>query len=143
MKKEIMEWDSCKKYHIKQITPDENKISSILKMCSLRLKFAKKQEITDETSSIITEIYYEIIKELLTALLLKKGFKSDNHECLISYFKENYQNYEYETNIIHELKGIRNRINYEGFFIEKKYLIKNKLEFEHIIQLLIKIIQKD
>ena len=38
----------------------------------------------------IVEQYYEIIKELLTALLLKKGLKSENHECLISYCKKNY-----------------------------------------------------
>ncbi len=76
----------------------------------------------------------------MTALLLKNGLKSDNHECLISYLKKNYPSYEYETNIIFGLKNIRNRINYDGFFVDKQYLIKNKLEFEHIIELLIKLI---
>jgi len=115
MKKEIMDWDFCKKEHIRKVGVDNNKINSILKMCSVRLKFAKKQEIDDETASIIIENYYEIIKELLTALLLKKGLKSNNHECLISFFKTKYPNYEYEISIIHELKNIRNRINYDGF----------------------------
>ncbi|PIN78815.1 hypothetical protein COY26_02290 [Candidatus Woesearchaeota archaeon CG_4_10_14_0_2_um_filter_33_10] len=142
MKKEIMDWDVCKKEYIREVSIDKNKINSILKMCSIRLIFAKKQEINNETASIITEIYYEIIKELLTALLLKNGLKSDNHECLISYFKKNYQKCEYETNIIYELKGIRNKINYNGFFIEKQYLIKNKLEFEHIIGLLVRLIKE-
>jgi len=142
MKKEIMDWDVCKKEYIREVSIDKNKINSILKMCSIRLIFAKKQEINNETASIITEIYYEIIKELLTALLLKNGLKSDNHECLISYLKKNYQKCEYETNIIYELKGIRNKINYNGFFIEKQYLIKNKLEFEHIIGLLVRLIKE-
>ena len=137
-----MDWSICKKEYIREVSIDKDKINSILKMCSVRLKFAKKQEINDETASLITEDYYETIKELLTALLLKNGLKSNNHECLISYFKKNYPEYEYETNIVHELKNIRNRINYDGFFIEKQYLVKNKLEFEHIIELLIKLIKE-
>ena len=142
MKREIMDWDICKKEYIREVSIDKDKINSILKMCSVRLKFAKKQEINDETASLITEDYYEIIKELLTALLLKNGLKSGNHECLISYFKKNYPDYEYETNIVYELKNIRNRINYDGFFIEKQYLIKNKLEFEHIIEILVGLIKE-
>jgi len=134
--KEIMDWDICEKENIRKVSVDEDKIDSILKMCSARFKFVKKQEIDKETASIITENYYEIIKELLTALLLKNGLKSDNHECLISYFKKNYPNYEYEINIIYELKNIRNRISYDGMFVDKQYLIKNMLEFEHIIKIL-------
>ena len=138
-----MNWDICKKEHIREITVDKEKINSILKMCSIRLKFMKKQEIDDETASLITEGYYEIIKELLTALLLKDGLKSSNHECLISYFKKQYPKYEYELYLIYELKNIRNKVSYDGIFVEKEYLIKNKLEFEHIIPLLIKMIKGD
>ncbi len=142
MKKEIMNWDTCRKEHVKTISADQDKINSILKMCAIRLKFAQKQEIDNETASLIIEDYYEIIKELLTALLLKNELKSDNHECLISYFKKNYPNHEYETNIIYELKNIRNRITYDGFFVEKEYLTRNKLEFEHIITIITKLIKK-
>lgn len=141
MKKEIIDWDVCKKEHIRQISIDKDKINSILKMCDVRLRFIKKQKIDEETASLITEDYYEIIKELLTALLLKNGLKSEDHECLISYFKNYYPTCEYEINKIYELKNIRNRINYDGVFVEKQYLIKNKLEFEHIIELLIKLIK--
>ena len=131
-----MDWKICEKYHIKKISVDKDKINSMLKMCSVRMKFVKKQKINNEIASIIAENYYEIVKELLTALLLKKGLKSDNHECLISYLKENYPNYEYEINLIYELKNIRNRISYDGLFVDKDYLIKNKLEFENIIKIL-------
>jgi uncharacterized protein (UPF0332 family) len=139
--KEIMNWDICKEEHVRKVDVDKDKIDSMLKMCGVCLRMIKKQEIDKETASIITRDYYEIIKELLTALLLKNGLKSDNHECLISYFKENFLDYEYETKIIHELKNVRNRICYDGIFVEKEYLIKNKLEFEHIIELLIKLIK--
>ena len=141
--KEIMDWDICKKEYIRKVNPDKEKINSILKMCSVRLKFVEKQEVDDEIASLITEDYYEIIKELLTALLLNRGLKSNNHECLISYFRKEYSKYEYETNIIHELKDIRNRITYDGIFVDKKYLMKNKLEFKHIINLLKDLVDKD
>lgn len=141
MKKELMLWDVCKKEHIRKTAEDKDKINSILKMCSVRLKYIKKQEIDEETASLISEDYYEIIKELLVALLLKKGLKSDNHECLIAYFKENFKQHEYETNTIYELKNIRNRIVYDGIFVQKSYLIKNKLEFEHIIELLTRLVK--
>ncbi len=131
-----MNWENCKKNHIRKVEVDNEKIKSMLKMSSVRLEFLKRQKPDEETASIITDGYYEVIKELLTALLLKHGLKSDNHECLISFFKNKFPKYEYEINILYELKNIRNRIEYDGFFVDKSYLEKNKLEFEHIIKLL-------
>jgi uncharacterized protein (UPF0332 family) len=136
MKKALMNWENCKKNHIRKVEVDNEKIKSMLKMSSVRLEFLKRQKADEETASIITDGYYEVIKELLTALLLKHGLKSDNHECLISFFKNKFPKYEYEVNVLYELKNIRNRIEYDGFFVDKSYLEKNKLEFEHIIKLL-------
>src|SRR3989344_2932651 len=141
--KEIMNWKICEREHIKKISIDKDKISSILKMCDARFRFVEKQDIDDETASIITEDYYEIIKELLIALLLKNGLKSDNHECLISYFKEKHPEYEYELNIIYELKNIRNRISYDGIFVKKEYLVKNTLELKNIIKVLKELVEED
>jgi len=136
MRKELMSWDTCKKEHVRKVEADNEKINSILEMSSARLDFLKKQKADEKTASIITEGYYEVIKELLTALLLKNSLKSSNHECLISFFKNKFPKYEYEVNILYELKNIRNRISYDGFFVDKTYLDKNKMEFEHIIDLL-------
>jgi len=85
--KETMDFEICKKEHLREVEPDPAKIKSILKVADARLKAMKKVK---ETASIITEDYYEVIKELLVALLLKNGLKSDNHECLISFFKNRY-----------------------------------------------------
>ena len=90
----------------------------------------------ERMAALIIVDYYEIIKELLVALLLKNSLKSDNHECLISYFKHNHKNYEYECMIIHQLKNIRNRINYEGILVKMPYLTANEPEFNHIINVL-------
>jgi len=136
-----MNWDLCLKEHIKKVEPDLERVKSIVKMSKVRLKVLRNIKLDDETASVIATDYYEVIKELLTALLLKDGLKSDNHECLISYFKYNY-NYEYETKVIHKLKNVRNRVSYDGVFVKKDYISMNKLEFEHIISLLVKIIDK-
>ncbi len=140
MKIELMSWEQCQREHIRKVEVDVERINSILKMCSVRLRVATDIKLDNETASIIAEDFYEIIKELLTAVLLFAGFKSDNHECLIAFFKKSYPEKEYEACIIYELKRIRNKINYEGFFIEKNYIEKNKLEFLHIIQFLTEII---
>lgn len=134
--KEIMNWKICEEEHIKKVEPDYEKIKSIIKMCDIRLKVLKEITLDEETASIIATDYYEVIKELLTALLLKNGLKSNKHECLISFFKKKYPEHEYETTIIHQLKDVRNRVSYDGIFVKKEYIINNKLEFEHIIELL-------
>jgi len=134
--KEIMDFKLCKKEHIRIVEPDSDKIKSILKVADARLKAISQIKKDVETASIIVEGYYEIIKELLVALLLKNGLKSDNHECLISFLKVKYPEYEAEAFIIHELKNIRNRINYDGIFVKPSYLVNNELEFGHIIELI-------
>src|SRR3989344_8892741 len=126
---------------MKEIQVDQGRINSIIKMSDLILRVTKEIKKDEETVSVIVANYYEIIKELLTALLLKNGMKSDNHECLISFFKKHY-NYEYENKLVHELKNIRNRIHYEGVFVKESYLDKNELELNHIIELLKRLINE-
>lgn len=139
--KEIMNWQKCLEEHIIKVDKDSEKIKSIIRMCDIRLKIVKQIKINQETASVIAYDYYEIIKELLTALLLKNRLKSDNHECLISFFKQNFPEYEYETKIIHQLKDVRNRVSYDGIFVKKEYVETNKLEFQHIIYLLKKLLE--
>ena len=139
--KEIMNWEICEKEHSKKVRVDKDKINSIIKVVNARLKAMSQVKVDNETATVQVTDYYEVIKELLTALLLKHGMKSDNHECLISFFKK-YYSYEYETNLMHGLKDLRNRASYEGLFIKKDYLDKNELEFRHIIGLLKKLINE-
>ena len=135
MKKELMSWDECST-HLRTVSVDVDKAKSIQKLCRVRLRVLQEITLDEETASIIAEDYYEIIKELLTALLLLCGKKSVNHECLISFFKKSYALKEYETTIIYELKRIRNAIDYEGLFVDESYIARNGLEFKHIIAFL-------
>lgn len=143
MTKEIMDFERCEKEFIRKVDKDIEKIKSILKMAELELDIISKIEVNANTASKLAKDYYEIIKELLTALLLSYGLKSSNHECLVSFLKTKYPQYEFESGIIHELKNIRNRISYDGYFVGEDYIAKNKIEFNHIIDLLKKLIKEN
>jgi len=130
-----LNWQECKK-HLHQVRPDQNKVKSLQKMCSVRQRMIAAIPIDEETASLLVADYYEIMKELLTALLLQQGFKSANHECLITFFEHTHSSYVYEIKMLRQLKDIRNRVLYDGLFVRKEYLIRNQLEFNHLIKLL-------
>ena len=138
----LMDWGLCKSKFIRNVEVDDEKISSIIKTADKRLLFIKSNKVTNENISFIVENYYEIIKELLVALLLKNGLKSSNHQCLISYFYKEYPDYEFEVNLISQMSYLRNRLNYYGEVIDFEFYDKNKEEFDKLIALVKSLIKK-
>ena len=139
----MLNFADCQKSHLRRVEPNEDKISSLQKVSKARIKAMLQIVKDDETASIIAQGYYEAIKELLTALLLKEGWKSDNHECLILYFSRKYPEFDYESSMMQELKNIRNRITYDGIFVRPSYLETHQLEFKSILGILEKLIAED
>lgn len=137
-----MNWEQCKKEFIRNVEVDLEKIESIIKTAELRLVYIKNNRVNEENVSFIVEGYYEVIKELLIALLLSKGLRSKNHQCLISYFYKFYTDYEAEAYIISQMSYLRNRLDYYGEKIDYNFYDKNKLEFEKIIKILLNMIKK-
>ena len=116
-----------------RISPDKEKAKSISKMVALLIERIEKQDKIKFASLVITD-YYEVIKELITAILLADGYKTLSHKDLIEYLKERYQEFsEYEVNLIDWLRILRNRIAYDGFFVEHSYLKRNENSFKAII----------
>ena len=139
---DIIDWNLCKSKFIRNIEVDEEQINSIIETADKRLEFIKSNKATNDNVSFIIENYYEIIKELLVALLLKNGLKSSNHQCLISFFYKEYPDYEYESKLISQMSYLRNRLNYYGEKIDFEFYDKNKEEFNKIIVLLKGLIKK-
>lgn len=133
---DIMDWDLCKAKFMRNIEVDEEQVSSIIETADKRLDFIKSNKATADNVSFIVENYYEIIKELLVALLLKNGLKSKNHQCLISYFNKEYPDYEFESNLISNMSYLRNRLNYYGEKIDFEFYDENKDEFDKLIKLI-------
>jgi len=121
-----------------KITPDREKASSILKMIETREKFLIETIRLKAPATIIAESYYEIIKEVFTALLLLEGYKfigENAHKELIDFVKKYKKFDEFEIETIQDLRIKRNKSSYEGKPIEEVYL-ENKKE------ILLKIIEK-
>ncbi len=136
MKIEIMNWDVCLHSFVRKVEPDYNRIVSLQKRVKPRLDRARKTEVNDDTISLLVEDYYEIIKELLVCLLLKEGFVSKNHQCLISFFYKNNPDKEMEATIIRQMSHFRNRLLYYGEKVPRKFYEDNINNFENIISLL-------
>ena len=131
-----MDWNECKKKFIRNVDIDEERIKSIIKKAMQRLNRTRETKINVNNISFIVEDYYEIIKELLIAYLLKNGLRSQNHQCLISYFYKAHSEYEREAYLISQMSFFRNRLEYYGEDIPMEFYEKNKDDFEKIIKLI-------
>lgn len=119
-----------------KISKNENRAKSLIEMAKERFN-----DINKETKPYkIVEGYYEIIKELITAIMYINGFKTLSHKSLILYLEKNYEEFsKSEIIIIDELRRLRNNIVYYGQKVEKEYIINNKKQLENIINKLFNI----
>lgn len=101
-------------------------------MALLRLEFWDK-DLDSKFISLKVEAFYDIIKELIFARLYKEGYNCTNHLCLVAYLRAKMKDFEYETDVIDELRAIRNSINYRGLIVGRDYLKHHEIEFKHII----------
>ena len=125
-----------------KITPDKERTKSILKMVALIEERIKKQE-REKMAALILAGYYEIVKELITALLLIDGYKTLSHRDLIDYIKEKCEEFDAnEISVLDDLRILRNRIAYEGFFVPSSYLDRNEPLFKATIRKLKGLVEK-
>jgi uncharacterized protein (UPF0332 family) len=127
-----------------KMTPNPERAVNILQQVELRLKDANNKN-PDEFATLIIEAYYEVIKELLTALLAVDGWKTLSHTALIEYLRKEYskQFAEHEIQTIDELRKIRNRIAYEGFLVKKDYYDRKSPIALEIISKLKKLVKEN
>ena len=136
-----MDWSLCDRNFIKRVEVDKERVGSIVKMALKRLERARSTKVIKDNVSFVVEDYYEVIKELLVAFMLKNGFRSKNHQCLISYFYKE-KKLEREAILIAQMSFYRNRLNYYGDSIPLVFHEENKKEFEEIIKILKGIIKE-
>lgn len=139
----LMGGEECKREFIRKVEIDMERIESIKGKALQRLKRAEATSVSLETVSFIVEDYYEVIKELFVAYMLKNGLRSKNHQCLISYFYKNNPENEREAFLIAEMSFFRNRLDYYGEDIPMSFYEKNKEEFRRIIELVLKLINNN
>ena len=118
-----------------KIKIDRQKAESLFEMANLREKYFSETEF-EKVPTMVIENYYEIIKELASALILLDGFKSigeNSHKYLID-FLEKYKFSDGEIVFLHDLRIKRNKSSYEGKRIDYSYLKEKKDKIEEIIK---------
>lgn len=136
----MLEWDEGSE-QVSHISPDKEKAKSLLQIIALREKNIKTMK-SVEFSTLIIEGYYEIIKELITAILSIDGWKTISHEMLIGYLAKVYTEFSRsELYIIDQLRKTRNDIAYRGAIIKPEYLTRNKEVIITIIDKLKQVVQ--
>ena len=128
-----------------KITPNRERAISMLKMAEATIEMVKKIDKKMFPSNVLKE-YYDIIRELMGIILLLDGYKiigEGSHKKLIEYIKQKCQDFEAnEIMLIDELRVARNKISYEGFFIDEEYLNRKQSDIETIISKLKALINK-
>jgi hypothetical protein len=128
-----------------KITPNKEKAQSILKMVDTTIEMIKVID-AGKFSSNVTKEYYDVIRELLSVILLLDGYKTYGegaHKKLIEYIQSNYKEFnEYEISLIDDLRITRNKIAYDGFFVDKDYIDRKNNDIQEIISKLKKTVNE-
>lgn len=119
-----------------RVTPDRERAKSIIKMVDTTLELVKTVD-ADRFGSNVVKDYYDCIRELLSVILLLDGLKTQGegaHKKLIEYASGAYMLFsEHEVSLIDDLRVVRNKIAYDGFFVPPDYLPRNQKAIEAII----------
>jgi hypothetical protein len=118
-----------------KITKDERRAGALIHMAKNRYLTLKELK---EPYRLLEE-YYEIIKELITSIMYKLGFKTLSHKALIEFAKENIKILtSSDISLIDELRIKRNNIVYYGETITEKFLKEREESIRSIINKLFK-----
>lgn len=115
--------------------PDNEKAKALVKMADITIERIKDTNKEKYPSNVLTD-YYNVIRNLLEAITLKKGIKIKGegaHINIINYVCKEYQLDESVRQFIQELRDYRNRTYYEGFNIKKEYIKINEPRIKEII----------
>ena len=100
----------------------------------------------EDFPSNVTKEYYEVIRELISVLLMLDGYRTIEegaHKKQIDYLNNKYDEFTTdEILLIDDLRVLRNKIAYDGFFVKEDYIGRKQLVIENIIKKLKFIIQK-
>jgi hypothetical protein len=109
-----MNWEECTRLaYAKKIEPDINHANSIIESAKYREKTAGMLPVNDSTKETVYVLYYDVLRDLISALAIQKGYKIYNHECLASFLNEIIKDVSSAREFDH-LRRLRNKINYEG-----------------------------
>lgn len=129
--------DFIEKKQVRKASKDIPLAKSLLRTAEIDLEFLKKLKIDDISARKIMTNYYDVLRSILEAIAILKGYKIYSHEAFTYFLKE-----EEEEDLIAKkfdrLRRIRNGINYYG----KSISIEEVGEIISQISKLIKILKE-
>ena len=120
---------------ITKIRPDKQKSRSLRKIARITLERLNKTNIKKYPTNTLTD-YYDVIHKLMEALTLLKGVKIKGegaHQELIEYVVKQYNLDEQTRRFLQQMREYRNRISYEGFMVNRNYIILNQEKIKSIL----------
>ncbi len=128
----MLPWDESSE-KVSKIRPDNEKAKALLKMTELHEKRAQITPLPD-MATLLVEEYYEIVKELITAITSCDGWKTTSHELLVGYLAKFYREFTTaEIALIDQLRQMRNDIDYRGIMINPEYVERNQVAIIDVI----------
>ena len=123
-----------------KVMSDKQKAKALKSMAEITLQRLETTDLVKYPSNTLTD-YYDVLHKIMEALTLSEGvkFKGDGaHQELIDYVSKIYNLDESTRGFLQQLRDYRNRINYEGFMVNKNYILLNLDRIKQIIQSLFK-----
>ncbi|MEK6947980.1 MAG: hypothetical protein AABX19_01940 [Nanoarchaeota archaeon] len=112
-----------------KITPNTERAKHILKIAEMTIERLKLTD-TKEYVTLTTKDYYDVIKELMTAIALLDGYKTEGegaHKILIEYIGIKYKEIAtHEIKTVEDMREKRNKTYYEGILLPEDYLEKRR-----------------
>lgn len=123
-----------------KISEDKERAKDLFEMAKERLELLKL--LPKDKAYKVVEEYYEIIKELLTAIMYLDGYKTLSHIKLIEYFSLHYKELdEKEIKLIDTIRKFRIGIVYYGRKVSRDFLVNNEKDIRIIIKILLRMVR--
>lgn len=126
--------DFIKKGLAKKASIDTQLVKSIIDSANTDLEFLSGLEINELSSRKIFSNYYDVLRSILEALALSKGYKVYSHEAFKYFLEEKGE--EVLSFKFDRFRKIRNKVNYYGKTLNSEEVKEFKKE---LIQLITKL----
>lgn len=132
-----------------KVIPDKEKARSLLDMVSVRLdsiNILEKADIKKFSSKIIEE-YYEVLLELITAIMSLDGYRTRSdvtgaHIISINYMRRYKEFGDHEIELMKDMRKKRIGIKYYGRHVSDDYLNRKEKDIKNLITKLKSIAEK-
>lgn len=124
-----------------KISKDPERAKDLFVMAKERMELVKVYP--RNLSYKLIEEYYEVLKELMTALMYLDGWKTLSHMKLIEYTTQHVSGLnEKEIELLNTLRKFRNGIMYYGRRISEDFLINNEEDVHKVAKKLFDCVSK-